>query len=541
MGHRGRRAEGRQQVERPIGPLARPVATLKRRATPPWIWCGVIFLAGASACDLAETRPSPAQNVLTIGVPEGSVAGTGVGLGQLTSTLTLEGLTQTSTSSDGRALPRLAARWAWENEGRRLRLYLRPGVLFHDGTPFTSTLAAEALSRAIARPSNRALYSSVVDIESVRSEGDLQLVLELSQPSAFLPEDLGLPLSIGPESIGTGPFRLVRRDSGGLELERFDRYYLGVPEIERVVVLPSDNLRTSWTRLLRGEVDMVTDVPPEAVEFIQDDDIQVISFPRSYQLLIAFNSALPLFRPAAVRRALNVAVNRNALITNVLQGNGSPATGPIWPEHWAYDSTIQPFGYDPRGAISLLEAAGFTALSVDRSAKRPPARLRFTCLLPSNFTLLERIGLEVQKQLYDIGVDVQFEAVPIEEYDLRIREGRFEAVLAEMISGPSFGRPYLFWRSAREFKGLNVFGYENQETERQFQILRASLNEAAVRSATPRLQRALLDDPPALFLAWNERARAVRRRYDVGTSDRDPLFTIWQWTENSDRRLVSTQ
>jgi hypothetical protein len=131
--------------------------------------------------------------------------------------------------------------------------------------------------------------------------------------------------------------------------------------------------------------------------------------------------------------------------------------------------------------------------------------------------------------------------VPIEEYDLRIGEGRFEAVLAEMISGPSFGRPYLFWRSAREFKGLNVFGYENQETERQFQILRASLNEAAVRSATPRLQRALLDDPPALFLAWNERARAVRRRYDVGTSDRDPLFTIWQWTENSDRRLVSTQ
>ena len=107
--------------------------------------------------------------------------------------------------------------------------------------------------------------------------------------------------------------------------------------------------------------------------------------------------------------------------------------------------------------------------------------------MPANFTLLERIGLEVQKQLYDIGVDVQFESVPIEEYNARIRDGRFEAVLGEIISGPSFGRPFLFWRSARQFKGLNVFGYENAETERQFQILRASLNEAAVRSATPRL------------------------------------------------------
>ena len=73
-------------------------------------------------------------------------------------------------------------------------------------------------------------------------------------------------------------------------------------------------------------------------------------------------------------------------------------------------------------------------------------------------------------------------------------------------------------------------------------MLRTSTNEAAVRSATSRLQRVLLDDPPALFLAWNERARAVSRDFQsCRTQDRDPLFTIWQWTENTDRRPVSTQ
>jgi peptide/nickel transport system substrate-binding protein len=411
-------------------------------------------------------------------------------------------------------------------------MQLRAGVRLHDGTPFTSTLAAEALRAAIARRSNRALYSSVEDIESVMTDGDLQLVLDLAQPSAFLPEDLGVPLSYGPDNIGTGPFRLVSRSEEGLQLQRFDRYYLGAPEIERVDVLPSDNLRTSWSRLLRGEVDMVTDVPPEAVEFIRNDDIQVISFPRGYQFLVAFNSAEAPFKSAAVRRALNAAVNREALIANVLQGNGEPATGPIWPAHWAYDRSLQPFVFDPRGATAQLEAAGYRSLAVDP---------RFTCLLPSNFSLLERIGLEVQKQLYDVGVDMQFEVLVAEEYDRRIREGLFEAVLVDMISGPSFGRPFLFWRSAREFQGLNVFGYENAETERQFQILRASLNEAAIRSATRRLQRALLDDPPALFLAWNERARAVRRRFDVGNADRDPLFTIWQWAETTNSQPVSTQ
>jgi peptide/nickel transport system substrate-binding protein len=537
MGHRGRRSEGRQQVEHLTGPLARP--TLKRRTTPPWIWCGVIFLAASPACGVSGTPIPPVRNVLTIGVPEGSAPGTGTGLGQLTNTLTLEGLTQTSTSSDGRALPRLAERWTWENSGRRLRLRLRSGVTFHDGTALTSAVAAEALTRAVERPANRALYPSVADITSIHPDGDLELVLELSQPSAFLPEDLALPLTVGADNRGTGPFRLVRRDSDGLELERFDRYYLGAPNIERIIVRPSDTLRTSWTRLLRGEVDMVTDVPPEAVEFIQNDEIQVISFQRSYEYLIAFNSRMQPFRSAAVRRALNAAIDRDLLIKNALQDQGASATGPIWPEHWAYDASVQPFAFDPRGAVSILDGAGFR-LSTVSVADRPPARLRFTCLLPEGFSLLERIGLEVQKQLYDIGVDIAFEVLPFLEYDARIREGRFQAVLVDMISGPTFARPHVFWGAPRR-EGLWASGYDNAESARLFELLRTSTNEAVIRSAVSRLQRVLLEDPPALFLAWDQRSRAVRRNFRVAESGGDPLFTIWQWTENTDRRIVSTQ
>ena len=154
--------------------------------------------------------------------------------------------------------------------------------------------------------------------------------------------------------------------------------------------------------------------------------------------------------------------------------------------------------------------------------------------------MLERVGLEVQKQLYDVGVDMAFEVVPIQEYDVRIREGRFDAVLVDMISGPALARPHVFWGSARR-EGLHAFGYENAEAARLFELLRTSTNEGAIRSAVSRLQRVLLDDPPALFLAWNQRARAVRRNFRVAESGRDPLFTIWQWAENPDRQPVSTE
>ena len=103
--------------------------------------------------------------------------------------------------------------------------------------------------------------------------------------------------------------------------------------------------------------------------------------------------------------------------------------------------------------------------------------------------------------------------------------------MIDMISGPSLGRAYIFWRSGRQFKGLNVFGYENQEAERWFDLLRTSINDGAVRSAMNRLQRALLDDPPALFLAWNDRTLAVRKDFRiVDEPGRDPFYTIWRWT-----------
>jgi peptide/nickel transport system substrate-binding protein len=507
-----------------------------------WFWCGVIFLSASTACGGRQDSVPASRSVLTIGFPEAEVVGAELGLGQLITGFTLEGLTQ--LGADGRALPRVAEKWEWENNGLTLRLTLRQGVSFHDGTALTSQVAADVVQRMLARPGSRALYPFLADIKQVKPDGELELVLELTQPSAFLPEELEMPLTlgVGGQNVGTGPFRLVSRNDDRIVLESFDRYYLGAPQIDQVVIRPFDTLRIAWSSLLRGEVDMVTDVPAQAVAFVRNNDVEVVPFARRYQFMIVFNSGKPPFRSTTVRRALNIAVDRQRLITNVLENRGQPATGPIWPKHWAYDSAVQPFTFDPQGAVASLETAGFRLRESDNTTGGPPSRFRFTCLLPEDFSLWEQIGLEVQKQLYDAGVDMQFEVVPVQEFDARAREGKFEAMLVDLNSGPTLSRPYVFWASTKHFKGFNTFGYENAETEKLFQLLHTATNEATIRSATYRLQRALIDDPPALFLVWNERARAINRRFRITDEPgRDPLHTIWQWTENTDRPPISTQ
>jgi peptide/nickel transport system substrate-binding protein len=467
------------------------------------------------------------------------VASGELGAGQLASMLALEGLTQ--VGADGRVLPRLAESWRWENNDLRLRVFLRKNVTFHDKTPLTAAVAADILRTIVAQARNHALYPSLAQIKDVRSDGALQLVLDLSDRSAFLLEDLSVLLEIGIEDVGTGPYRIVSRDKTEVVLERFNEYHAGRPAIARVVMRPFDTLRTTWTRLLRGEVDMVWDVA-DAVEFIRNDDVQVISVPRWYQFVIAFNSQRPPFQSPAVRKALNFAIDRSTLIDRVLRGSGSPSTGPIWPRNWAYDSSVVPYAFDPAHAASLLDDAGFPLPTTTDDPTRPTARLRFTCLIPENFSVWERIALEVQQDLFNIGVDIQFRVVPFEDFNRLVGEGRFDATLIDMISGPTPGRAYNFWRSAHNFKGYNVFGYENPEAERLFDVLRTSTNDAAVRSATHRLQRVLLDDPPALFLAWNERARAIHRSFVIPEdAGGDPFLTLWKWTRAGAPLAASTQ
>ena len=137
-------------------------------------------------------------------------------------------------------------------------------------------------------------------------------------------------------NVGTGPYRLVRRDAEGVVLEGFERYYMGPPRDSTIAIRPFDTIRTSWASLLRGEVDMVTDVPADAVEFVQNGDIQVSRFTRRYQFMIAFNSrvgAIPICRH---HESLNTAVDRRPLsrrysrdAANRPRGRSGRSTGPL--------------------------------------------------------------------------------------------------------------------------------------------------------------------------------------------------------------------
>jgi ABC-type oligopeptide transport system substrate-binding subunit len=108
-----------------------------------------------------------------------------------------------------------------------------------------------------------------------------------------------------------------------------------------------------------------------------------------------------------------------------------------------------------------------------------------------------------------------------------MQRGDFDVVLNDVIEGPGLLRPLWFWGTGEQF---NFGGYSNRQVDAAFTAIRGAANDDEYKKGVEALQQAMLDDPPAIFLAWRERARAVSTRFDVPVEPgRDILRTLRLW------------
>jgi ABC-type transport system substrate-binding protein len=147
------------------------------------------------------------------------------------------------------------------------------------------------------------------------------------------------------------------------------------------------------------------------------------------------------------------------------------------------------------------------------------------------------MALVLKKQLEAIGVDLVLKETPSDEIVKSVTGRQFEAALLDLISGPSLFRPYAFWRTG----GSLSFGQAGStKVDAALDRIRYAASDEEYRQAVAGFQQAVLDDPPAIFLAWSERARAVSRRFDVAAEPgRDILTTLRLWRPVSADELAS--
>jgi ABC-type transport system substrate-binding protein len=230
--------------------------------------------------------------------------------------------------------------------------------------------------------------------------------------------------------------------------------------------------------------------------------------------LILLNSQTDALKAKAVRRALNMATDRTGIVRDALAGHGVASAGPVWPLNYGFRRDVGTPRYDVAAASAALS----------HEAPRKAARLHFTCLVRPD-AVHERIALVAKRQLAAVGVDMTVEEISMEGAAEAMKNHHYEAMLTEMVSGPALLRLYRIWHSG------GVAGATSPSIDAALDAVRYAASDEAYLTGMSAFQQSVVDDPPAIFLAWMERARAVSKRFVVPAAEpgRDVLSTLRLW------------
>lgn len=262
------------------------------------------------------------------------------------------------------------------------------GRRFHDGKRLMAADVKATYESVLDRRLGSPHRGSLAMIAGIRVEGPDRVIFELSRPDAVFPGRLVIGIlpqrlieqdhPFAQQPVGSGPYRLLGWPAPGrLLLEREDGQ---IAEIIRV-----GDFTVRALKLARGELDIIQgDLPEEIVGWLDHQPgVSVQKKPGNTFAYLGFNLDDPITGDIAVRRSIAQAVDRQAIISQVLNGSARPATGILPPDHWAGSLAEAP-RYDPEAARRLLAERGYgpdRPLHISLKTSTNPQRTRIATIL----------------------------------------------------------------------------------------------------------------------------------------------------------------
>jgi dipeptide transport system substrate-binding protein len=355
-------------------------------------------------------------------------------------------------------VPALAESWEVGNGGLEYTFHLRKGVKFHTTKDFTPSrdFNADDVLFSIGRQKDEnhpyykisgGQYEYFVGmdmaniIKSIDKVDDSTVKFVLSKPEAPFIANMamdfasissaeyadkmmaaGTPDQTDLTPVGTGPFQLVgyQKDSQ-IRYEAHPGYWAGKAPIDRLIFAITPDPSVRYQKLKANECQVMPYPNPADVEAMsKDPDINLMQQEGLNVGYLAFNTEKAPFTDKRVRQALNMAINKQAIIDVVFQGAGKAAKNPIPPTIWSYNDEVQDYPYDPEKAKAMLAEAGVSGLKTNIWAmpvQRPynPNARRMAELIQADWA---KVGVEAEIVSFEWG-----------EYLKRSKLGEHDTVL----------------------------------------------------------------------------------------------------------------
>lgn len=337
----------------------------------------------------------------------------------------------------------LATRWETSNDHRTWTFHLRRGVRFHDGTVFDADAVVFSFDRQrdAHHPNHESDFtyweSNFRNIQSVEKVDAYTVRILLARPYAPFLDNLTMhPVSIvsptavrrwgsrfGLHPVGTGPFRFVDWSAGErITLDANHAYWGKAPKVERLIYLVIHDPQQRLAALEGGLIDVAENLSPQDLQFVAlHPELRLHRAAENNVVYLVMNVTHPPFTDVRVRRAVNYAVNKTAIVKLIYQGLAVEATTAVPPSMWGHvDEPL--YSYDPGKARQLLGDA--------RDIPRRGKLRLFTMETPRPYLPSpQTVAHVIQQNLNSVGLEVELVTSDWESHTRSLRNGEHDLAL----------------------------------------------------------------------------------------------------------------
>jgi peptide/nickel transport system substrate-binding protein len=463
----------------------------------------------------------------------------------------------------------LARGWTWSDDSLSIAFHLRADARWHDGRPvtaddvrFTYELYA---SPEVASPAAPLLQN----VDSVTAPDSLTAIFWYASrtPAQFfetiysllvVPGHLldGVPHSRLRESsfarhpVGSGRFRFASwNPAASLELVSDTGNYRGRAVLDRVIWVVAPDFNTAVTRFMSGEADVFEMLRPEQIDEIPRRPwLRVHMMPSLEYHFVQFNlrdprdtvRPHPLFGERELRRALSMAVDRQAMVQNVFDTLAVPGIGPATRALKLADTTVAQLPFDTTRAAVVLDSLGWRDTDGDGVRQRGGRALEFTLLVPGSSRSRVRMAVLLQEQLRRLGVRVNLEQLEYAAFIDRGRLRRFDAMFGawRIDVSPHGIRQTWGTSGSRSPNGLNYGSYESALFDAQVDQALNAHDVTTAREYFRRAQQTIIADAPAIWMFEPRVTLGLHSRLRVSDIRPDAWWAgLAEWSVDPDQRL----
>src|SRR5713226_2670818 len=371
----------------------------------------------------------------------------------------------TNRRPDGKLAPGLATEWKLQGQTTWV-FKLRQGVKWHNGDPFSSADAKFSIERTYDPNTKTRVNTVFTTVDRIEAPDPATLIIHTKKPDPLLPARLGfyggqiVPKkyleSVGADTfntkpVGTGPVRLtswVKDDKAVFDAN--PDYWGGKIDLDRLVVRAIPETAPRIAALLKGEVDIITQLPPDQAERVTGNaSTRVTGALYAGLYVLGVNSKRPPLDNPLVKQALSLAIDRESIVKELWRGRGVVPNGPIAKGDNHFDVSLPPLPYSPAEAKDRLKKAGY---------KGEEIFIETTVAYVSQDKAMAEAIAAMWK---DVGVNVKVEVI---EYSVRAQKNREKSFKGMWWSDPTStlgdpdgmmwrllgpGGPMDYWRDAR--------------------------------------------------------------------------------------------